>query len=170
MSSAPEFDYKWHFDNIRRIVSSFIRRGVNAEDLVHDCIEKVLKNRHLFDGNKSKYSTWVYTVATQAAIDHLSDVDKNNHLVYSGVEVYSQSEICTPENEYEARELAQRIKHVLECLPENQRKVVMLHEFEQMPLYMVADTLELKYGHVRNLYMFARKTINKAIEDYYVGT
>lgn len=167
----PEFDYDWHYDYLKRIVVSYLRPGQHIDDLVHHCIEKVLRYRDNYDSNKMKYSSWVYMVATQAALDLKNEeLDNSRLLTYSGVEVYSQTEICTPENEYEAKELAQRIKFVLDSLPSNQRKVVLLHEIEQMPLYVVADTLGLQYGHVRNLYMFAKKTINKAIEDYYVGT
>jgi RNA polymerase sigma factor (sigma-70 family) len=107
-------------------------------------------------------------IATQAALDlQTEELDNNKLLTYSGVEVYSQTEICTPENEYASKELAMRIQRVLDSLPENQRKVVIQYDIEQLPMYVIADNLQLKYGYVRNLYMFARNSINKAIEEYF---
>ena len=166
--SLPEFDYKWHYDNIKRMVISYLKSGQSIDDLIHTCIEKVLRYRDTYDSSKMKYSSWVYMIATQAALDlQTEELDNNKLLTYSGVEVYSQTEICTPENEYASKELAMRIQRVLDSLPENQRKVVIQYDIEQLPMYVIADNLQLKYGYVRNLYMFARNSINKAIEEYF---
>lgn len=170
MTKAPEFDYKWHYDNIKRMVISYLKTGQSIDDLIHHCIEKVIRYRDTFDSSKMKYSSWVYMVVTQAALDlQTEELDNARLHTYSGVEIYSQTEICTPEMEFESKELALRIQRVLDSLPDNQRKVVLLHEIEQEPLYKVADILGLQYGYVRNLYMFAKNTINKAIKDYYDG-
>lgn len=167
--SLPEFDYKWHYDYIKRIVNSYLRSGESMDDLAHYCIEMVLRNRDQYDPTKMKYSSWVFLVVKDAALRHRQTLDKNNFLTYTGTEIYSQTEICSPENEYEAKELAQRICQVVSTLPVNQQRIMELHEYEQHPLYEVADILNLNYNYVRRIYSVARTTINKAIKDYYDG-
>lgn len=165
--TMPEFDYKWHYDYIKRIVNSYLRTGESMDDLAHYCMEMVLRNRDQYDPNRMKYSSWVFLVVKDAALRHRQTLDKSNFLTYTGTEIYSQTEICTPEGEYEAKELAHRISHIVDNLPTNQRLVMEMYEYEQIPLYKVADELGLRYGHVRNLYMFAKNTVNKAIKDYF---
>lgn len=169
MTKPDTFDYKWHYDYIKRIVNSYLRPGESMDDLAQYCIEMIVRNLDQYDSSKMKYSSWVYLVVKDAALRHRQRLDQNHFLTYTGTEIYSQTEICTPENEYEAKELAQRVYDVIQSLPTNQRNVIVAADIEQIPLYEVADILNLKYGYVRKLYHFARTTVNKAIEDYYDG-
>lgn len=168
MQTLPEFDYDWHYDYIKRIVISYLKSGQSIDDLIHACMERILKYREDFDPSKMKYTSWVFMMAKSAAIDTQSnELDNARLLTYSGVEVYSQTEICTPENEYESKELALWIYRAIQSLPTNQRLVMEKYEYEQIPLYKVADELGLQYNHVRNLHSYAKQAVDKAIKEYY---
>lgn len=167
MTKPDTFDYKWHYDYIKRIVNSYLRSGESMDDLAQYCIEMIVRNLDQYDPSKMKYSSWVYLVVKDAALRHRQTLDKSSFLTYTGTEVYSQTEVCTPENEYASKQLAEKISQVIDSLPTNQRKVILLADIEQLPLYEIADILDLKYNYVRNLYSFARTTVNKAIEEYF---
>ncbi len=62
--------YKSYFGLISRYVHQKISDKMNAEELVSDVFIKVNTSLHRYDGNKAKFSTWIFTIAKNVLIDH----------------------------------------------------------------------------------------------------
>lgn len=66
--SAYTILYNRYFNAIKNFVGSMIKKDSYKEDLTQEIFIKVLKKIHLYNP-EYKFSTWIYTVATNAAID-----------------------------------------------------------------------------------------------------
>ena len=72
----------------------------------------------------------------------------------------------SPEALLEQEEFAMMIRTVLEGLPNNQRLVLLLHDFEQLSFGEVCDMLEITQSNAFVLIHRARKTLYERIEHF----
>lgn len=67
--------YSRYFDAIKNFIGPLIKKDIYKEDIAQDIFIKVFRKIHLYDP-KRKFSTWIYKVATNTAIDFRRKEDK----------------------------------------------------------------------------------------------
>lgn len=77
----------------------------------------------------------------------------------------ARSRLPTPDKEAEASELRGRLDAALKELPEVQREIVLLHDWEGWKHREIAERLDLPSGTVRSHLHFARKALRHALKD-----
>ena len=128
-----------------------------AEDLTQEVFVRVSQALKTFRG-ESQLSTWIYRIATNAAIDKMrmssfrqdtwtSSLDDSNE-TEDGV-VWTDEE--TPSLEYQLlrKERYQCFQDFVENLPPNYRTVVVLSELEELTNNEIAEILGLSLGTVK---------------------
>jgi RNA polymerase sigma-70 factor (ECF subfamily) len=77
----------------------------------------------------------------------------------------ARSRAPTPDTLTEASELRALLRAALEELPEIQRRIVLLHDWEGWKHREIAERLDLPSGTVRSHLHFARKALRESLRD-----
>lgn len=146
-----------------------------AEDLTQEVFCKIHRALKAFRG-ESKLSTWIYRIATNAALDRLRDPSFKR---MAAEERLDGSDSCSSaEGEARAAELPsveQQVcrKERFECyrdfiddLPPNYRTVVALSELEELAANEIAEILGLSVDVVKIRLHRGRQRILKALKSH----
>jgi RNA polymerase sigma-70 factor (ECF subfamily) len=134
-------------------VKSYLLRlgapGAMAEDLAQDAMLSVWRRAASFDPAKAKASTWIFVIARNAWIDRLRR--EKVELAYRDASpVSEESEDEAPDEAAMRTQTEEQVSAALATLSEEQRQVVRLSFFEDMPHSEIAETLSLPLGTVKS--------------------
>jgi len=151
-----------------------------AEDLTQEVFLKVFKNIKRFKG-KSKFSTWLYQITLNAAINRINYLKKRRH--YDSDSVNQTSARGNDENygvdlpdlspssedEVIGRETYTKILEEINSLPEEFRVVIVLRDLEEKSYQEIAEILNIPEGTVKSRIHRAREILKKKLEPYLTG-
>lgn len=110
-----------------------------AQDAVQDIFVKIVLNLSKFN-EKSRFSTWVYSIAYNWCIDIIRK--RKKRLKYEQTEDVEDYELM---EEVEDRELMEtevsRLKIVLEQLPEEDKAILLMKYLEEMSIVEISDAM-----------------------------
>src|SRR5438874_6003291 len=122
---------------------NFIYRTIGdrdrAEDLVQEVFIRVYRHLHRFDRSK-KFSTWVYTIASNLAKNELRNRSRNPLVLFQTMRGNNSEEEdrplqfedtpSRPDDMYRKRHLRELVEQTVARLPEHHRQVFVLRELE----------------------------------------
>ena len=173
-----ELDFDCVYDEFHPRIGRYLERMVGkgeAEDLTQEVFMKVNKGLKGFEG-KSSLSTWIYRLATNAALDKLhSRPFRNNKQKISLNNMDDESEaedkdICVQEKELSAEreairtEMNECIREFVDKLPENYRTVIILSELKDLKNLEIAEILGISLDSVKIRLHRARERLKKEFE------
>ena len=138
-----------------KINSYFIKNNLNfeqSEELTQDVLSTIWSKAYLFNPEKSKFTTWSFTIARNKKIDFYRKTKKNNINEDDIRSFLYQNE---EGNDYEIESTINKIK---EELDKNQQKLIKMSFFEQKSHKIIAEELEIPLGTVKSR---IRTTLNK---------
>ncbi len=160
--AAPDFQ-KIH-DEFRPKIQRYLTRLVGeyeAEDLTQDVLIKVSRTLQTFRG-ESQLSTWIYRVATNAALDKLRDPSYKRSVQNERLDpseageteveekaARARAEMSSPEQQLFHKERFECYCDCIEKLPLNYRAIVALSELESLAANEIADVLGLSLDVVK---------------------
>ncbi len=158
-------------DKIYHLAYRMVGNRQEAEDIVQETFLRVFRSLDRYD-EKQKFSTWIYRIGTNLAIDQL----RKRKAVYSldadvsdgegATDWYSmlKSEEPTPEGEVLLSETQRRIHEAIEALPKKYKSVVILKYLHDMSLQEISDVLELPVTTVKTRVHRGREFLRKKME------
>lgn len=140
-----------------------------AKDVVQDSFLKIWKNIHSFN-SKQKFTTWMYKIVTNTAIDRYRAIKKTSKVNNTSVnEVMSNLQGKNTLLDFENKQLGELIKTMADKLPEKQRIVFVLRDLQGMDSQEVQEILDITAITVKSNLYHARKIIKQklvAIMEY----
>ena len=134
-----------------------------ADEVVQEAMVNVWRKSHLFDPNKAKASTWIFTIARNSRIDLLR---KENRPEPDFTDPsFFMDEEPRPDEIYERDDEAKKLQVVLAQLPEEQSEVLRLAFFEQKAHAEIAEELSLPLGTVKSRIRLAFKRLRKELGE-----
>ena len=120
---------------------------------------------------ESKFSTWLYRLATNAAIDFLRREKRRRAMTVDPLSGQDDnrpvSDIpdhrMTPQGELERKELHQAIERGLAKLSDEHRQVLILREFQGLSYAEIAQILQIEEGTVKSRIARARLALRKIL-------
>jgi len=116
-----------------------------------------------FRGDAS-LSTWIYRIATNIAHDHARSVHADPCETGIDIEDISVSVSSAVDQEYVRREMNTCIRSIVDGLPEQYRRVLVLSDFEELSNQEIADILEISLDTVKIRLHRARRKLREALE------
>ncbi|MFN2411733.1 MAG: RNA polymerase sigma factor [Pyrinomonadaceae bacterium] len=123
-----------------------------------------------------KFSTWLYRIAHNAAIDHM----RRNSVFTQSLETETsdgtyqlqlESPRPTPEQDRELSEWRTEIDSVVKCLPTAYRQLILLRHSQDLSYDEIAEVTQLPLGTVKNRLFRAREMMREIlIERGFTGT
>ena len=138
----------------------------DAQDCAQDTLLHAYRAFERFRG-EANAKTWLYRIAYNTCVDALrrrrgeASLDA---LREEGFEV-QETRLPQPEEAVMRRDLRAQIEAGLALLPPDQRAVIILRDFQQMPYEEIASVLEINEGTVKSRLNRAREKIKKYLQS-----
>jgi RNA polymerase sigma-70 factor (ECF subfamily) len=129
----------------------------DCDDILQETFIKAWINLKDFRGD-SKLSTWLYRIAYNETLNHLSKTRKQN-ISFAEIPEITGTSGFTPE---EGNELTQRLELAIELLPPKQKLIFCYRYFEEMPYSEIAVIMGVTEGSLKASYHHAAQKV----EDY----
>jgi RNA polymerase sigma-70 factor (ECF subfamily) len=153
----------------QRPIVGYVYRMLNdydaALDVSQEVFIKVYKSLDRYSSDY-KFSTWLYRIAHNAAIDYIRrNSKKEQSLETEGAEGTYQLQLesprPTPEDDREKSEWRTEIESVVKCLPSAYRELIVLRHGEDLSYAEIAEISELPLGTVKNRLFRAREMMRE---------
>src|SRR6266568_8548114 len=151
----------------QRPIAAYVYRMVgdydSALDLTQEVFIKVYKSLVRYR-SEFKFSTWIYKIAHNAAIDFLRRHAVREHALAYGTdgeprELLIESRRLTPEQESEREERRAEIESVVRLLPAAYRELIVLRHSHDLSYDEIAEVTGLPLGTVKNRLFRAREAM-----------
>jgi len=120
----------------------------DAKDISQIVFVKTFYNLKRFDPKK-KFSTWLFRITVNAAIDYWRRYKKHKHEDLEEAETRPAEAGLTPEATYFRKDATERIKKALEVLSPKQRSIFVLRDMEGLDISEVATIVNMPQVTVR---------------------
>jgi RNA polymerase sigma-70 factor, ECF subfamily len=151
-------------ERYQRPVLSMIRRLIwdssRGEEIGQDVFVAAFQKLSAFDPARSKFSTWLFTIARNMSINALKKK--------APIPVEHLPEIPdarNPSDEFSDKELFAEMDQTLKALPGKLQRAFILAEFEQMPYEEIARIEGTRLGTVKSRINRARLRLRAAMKD-----
>jgi len=153
----------------QRPISAYVYRMVgnyeSALDLTQEIFIKVYNSLNRYR-SEFKFSTWIYKIAHNAAVDHLRRTSTREQSLVVGAEgeqfdLPIESGRLSPEQESEQRERRVEIETVVRALPANYRELIILRHSQDLSYEEIVEVTGLPLGTVKNRLFRAREMMRQ---------
>jgi RNA polymerase sigma-70 factor (ECF subfamily) len=157
------------------LVFRMVRDRELAEDLAQETFVKALNALDSYRP-EFKFSSWIFKIANNAAIDHLRrreldtlsldgspNAETADAVEATALQISDRTE--TPLEELEARELGGAIEVAIGRLRPEYRACILLRHVEGRPYEEIAEMLTLPLGTVKTYIHRARNELRQALSD-----
>jgi RNA polymerase sigma-70 factor, ECF subfamily len=153
----------------QRPISAFVYRMVGdydaALDLTQEIFIKVYASLSRYRP-EFKFSTWIYKIAHNAAIDHLRRTSSRERSLSVGTETDNydlplEAEGLTPEQQSEREERRGEIEIVVRSLPTAYRELIVLRHSQDLTYEEIVEVTGLPLGTVKNRLFRAREMMRQ---------
>lgn len=130
-----------------------VRNYEDAEELTLEVFFKAYRALNKWQP-KAKFSTWLYTIASNLAIDYHRSKSRQPVYMYEDEEVIETRLVANdissnPEKNLEDKERGHLIRKAVDELSSKQKAVFMLSRYEGLQIKEVAETLGMAEGTVK---------------------
>lgn len=158
-----------YYEMVYAVAFGILRNREAARDVAQEAFLKAHRQLANFEG-KSKFKTWVYRIAVNAAIDEqrrkkpsesLDATDVSDNEDHAPVIITDPN--ADPREDAHQSELRVLILKALEELSADHRAVLVLREWQGFSYEEIAEALNLEVGTVMSRLFYARKKMAEAL-------
>jgi len=178
VKAGDEAAFDYLVQKYRRPLVSFMYRMAHntaaAEDLAQEVFLRVYRSRASYEAS-AKFSTWLYRIATNLAVNHARDTRHERPEVTvsldepdedTGTTLELPDANLTAEQALVRRERMMAIRQKVEALPEQQRLAVIMHKYQQMDYKQIADVLKKSESATKSLLFRAYETLREQLKEF----
>jgi RNA polymerase sigma-70 factor, ECF subfamily len=162
--------YDRYRQRIYATVYRIIQDAAEAQDATQEVFIKLFRSLSDWNPRKAKFSTWLYRLAANQAIDFWrmrrrrhetqpAEVSDREALPDRGI----GEAIHTPFGTLKQKESIEQIRRCVDDLPELQKKVFLLRYFEDLKLEEIAEMEDCSLGTVKTSLFRATHAVRRAI-------
>ena len=137
--------------------------AADAQDIVQESFMGLLRAECRYDPRRTSVRSYLFGAVRNQALKRQRHGEKAEEDAAEPVDCRS------PETEAMRAELEDTIARAAMRLPENQRAVLILAHYEQMPLAEIARVMEVEVGAVKSRLQRARASMKEMLAAYAPG-
>jgi RNA polymerase sigma-70 factor, ECF subfamily len=150
--------YKLNFERVYAYVVKRVHDRTGAEDLTADVFHQALANLKQFEWHGTPFAAWLYRIAANL----ISDRWQRSGREIAGGEAVGSVQVSSAEiEEVERRAMLFRL---VDTLPDEQKRVVVLRFVDQKSIKEVAKEIRKTEGAVKQLQFRALSTLKARME------
>ncbi len=150
--------YTLFVEKIYRYVLYHVKNKAVTEDITGEVFLKAWRAISSCKGREYSFSAWLYRIAHNQLVDEIREKQRSPFLRLEDAESIRDSRSSV--EEYSEQ---QELLGVIDCLPSNQRRVVILKFIEGFDNREIARTMGKREGAIRALQMRALATLRKEL-------
>lgn len=157
----------WH-SKIYRFAYRFFADEADARDITQKTFIKTYQNvARLKD--PEKFSSWIYRIANNLCLDELKRAGRRKS---TSLEAYIEqspgleAEADLPDADLQTKELGQILQKALLTLPDEQRTVIILKEYEGLKFREISDILEVPESTVKSRLYYGLKSTRRVLTHW----
>lgn len=148
-----------------------VQNADDADDIAQEVFIQVFRSVSSFKGD-SRFSTWLYRIAVNKALDHEKKKKNKNrlgfvHRLFGGHEADTETEFNHPGVQLEKKERANELFKALKKIPDKQRIAFTLHKLEGQSNQEIAEIMNTTLYAVESLMSRAKINLKKELKNYY---
>ncbi len=162
--------YDRYRQRIHSTVYRIIQDAAEAQDATQEVFIKLYRSLYDWNPQKAKFSTWLYRLAANHAIDCWRSRRRRRESQPAEVgdrEAFPEQPISdailTPFGALENKESIEQIRRCVDDLPELQKKVFLLRYFQDMKLEEIAEMEDCSLGTVKTSLFRATHAVRRAV-------
>lgn len=167
--SGKEDGFEELVTRYQRPIVSYVYRMLGDYDASLDVTQEVfIKVYNSLERYSSdyKFSTWLYRIAHNAAIDHIRRNSKRAQSIETenqdgSYQMQLESRLPNPEQNRERSEWRKEIETVVRCLPSVYRELIVLRHAQDLSYGEIAEITSLPLGTVKNRLFRARELMRE---------
>jgi RNA polymerase sigma-70 factor (ECF subfamily) len=158
-----------HYDRVHAVCRRIAGSSRDADDATQEAMISIVRGIGRFDG-RSAFSTWIYRIATNAALDELRRRKRQPTLHVVGDDS-PPPEVVDPLAERRLEGVVERISidDALERLPEDFRAAVVLRDVADLDYAEIAEVLDVPVGTVKSRIARGRGQLVDALGNHQPG-
>jgi RNA polymerase sigma-70 factor, ECF subfamily len=161
----------------RPIIAYMYRMAHNsaiAEELAQEVFLRVYRSRESYSAD-AKFSTWLYRIATNLAINHARDTQHERPEVSvslddvdpeTGTTLDVADKTPNVEQSLLRRERLAAIRRQIDALPERQRTAVLMHKYQGMDYRQIGEVLKLSESATKSLLFRAYESLRERLKEF----
>lgn len=164
----------WRWEKpLYNFVYKYVGDATLAEDLTQDTFLRVLKSIRKYNYQGS-LSTWLYRIAINLCKDHLKRkrlpmVSMHDYYTTgSGERIYVQDRIrdeaARTDDSLMDEEREELVRRLLAGLPEEERIVILLKEYQELTFREIAEVLDVPDGTVKSRLYHGLRSMRESLE------
>ena len=140
--------YENNFERVYAYIARRVRDRDVAQDLTADVFHSALKNLGRFEWRGAPFSAWLYRIAANAIVDRSKSSGRH---IASDVEVEDLPDRAEAGPDMDEIEHRARLFKLVERLPRDQSKVIVMRFAEQRSIREIASALKRTEGAIKQL-------------------
>lgn len=147
----------------------------DVEDIVQDTWVKILKSNYKCENNAS-FRTYLYTILENKIKDYqrsknakkrqpeklLVDIIENDENLEP---IIDDINIITLEEAYSWQEIALKLDYIINQLPEEQKKVLLLYYYKEYKIREISEELNLPIENIKSKLRLAKQKIARSLQN-----
>jgi RNA polymerase sigma-70 factor (ECF subfamily) len=129
----------------------------DAKDIAQAVFIKAYEKLASFEVGR-KFFSWLYRMAVNESLNFI-----NRHKRFEALEDVFAAEDKTPEESYEEGEMAQRVQRALMRLEPEQRALIVLKHFQEMPYQEIGYIFDIPEKTVKSRLFAARQALRQIL-------
>ena len=155
-------------DPLINFVYHFLGDRIDAEDVVQETFLRVYRNKHLYR-NIAKFSTWIYTIASNLAKTELRRRRRRrifslSQMGFDDKDFEIEDDIATPEGIVDGDMKSAIIQKEIEALPVKFKEVVVLRDVQEFSYEEISQILAIPIGTVKSRVNRGRLRLQKKLK------
>lgn len=159
---------------IINFVYRFVGNYDDAIDIAQDTFVRLHKYSATYTGDV-KFTTWLYTIATNLAKTELAKSWRKHTIAFSrlskededGIEWEVADESYTPDARVDSSMIAKRVQTALMKISPSYREVVVLRDIQQLSYEEIAEITTLEIGTVKSRINRGRAQLQEQLQTLY---
>lgn len=140
-----------------------------AEDVVQEVMERVWKSPEEQTAAVQNWEAWCMTMTRNRSLDKTRQQTQRRAAPIDHLIGYS-ADNPTPAQETESRDMTDRVRNLMQQLPEKQRLVMHLRDIEELSYEEIASVLDISLDQVKVSLHRARKSVREKLLNTEVVT
>jgi RNA polymerase sigma-70 factor, ECF subfamily len=165
---------RWQ-EPVYRLAWRYIGSSDEAMDITQNAFLKAWSHIGTLE-DPGKFVSWLYRICRHQCLDHLKSAHKQRIVAISGLglaesdtpveHTFPEVDGHTPHSHLEANQRSQIMQRALDSIPEEQKVIIILKEYEGLKFREIADILELPENTVKSRMYYGLSALRKYFSQH----
>ena len=140
--------YDFYLPKVYAFVMSKVGSREWAEDIVSDVFLRVLENLSSYEDRGHGFTAWLFTVTRNVIFDFYNKHHRQDLPIEEGFQIKDPSDLGAPHLQAEQNELKEKVRAVMDKLPERELSILQMRFFAGLTNREIALVLNLSESNV----------------------